>query len=382
MSTDVLLHGATTTSPALRHEVPLAIIDPFTYFEVGGRATILTNVLERERIAQVRPDAVLLGADELGLFELLADGMARHRAELEVISRAAARVGLRSAAVPPELPVAVADRLRADGIELRVDHDAFVARRRVKTPAELDGIRRAQRAAEAGMAAAAALLRASTPAGGHLELDGAALTAERVRAELRAACAAAGAPAPPDVMVTSALSGGGHDPGSGPLPAALPIVIDLWPQDEESGCWADMTRTFIVGEPSDDVLGLHELVGVALDAARSAIRPGRTGREIYDVAAEIIEQAGHPTQRTRKEGETLTRGFYFSLGHGVGLEVHEPPTLGLAVGETPLVAGDVLALEPGIEGLPGIGGVRIEDLVLVTETGCETLTDYPYGLAP
>jgi Xaa-Pro aminopeptidase len=378
----VLLHGDTVASAALRHEVPLAIIDPFTYLEVDGAATILTNVLERERIAAVRPDAELLGLDELGLFELVEQGMARHAAELEVISRAIARARVRSALVPPDFPLAVADRLRADGVELVVDDDAFTARRRVKSPQELAGIMRAQRAAEAGMAAAAALLRGATPAGGRLELDGAVLTAERVRAELRATCAEAGAPAPADVLVTSALSGGGHDPGSGPLPAALPIVIDLWPQDEESGCWADMTRTFVVGQPSDDVLALHELVGVALAAARSAIRPGRTGREIYDVAAEVFEQAGHATQRTRAQGESLTHGFYFALGHGVGLEVHEPPTLGLAVGEAPLVAGDVLALEPGIEGLPGIGGVRFEDLVLVTKHGCETLTDYPYALTP
>jgi Xaa-Pro aminopeptidase len=378
----LLLHGDTVTSAALRHEVPLAIIDPFTYIEVDGRATILTNVLERERIAVVRPDAELVTLDELGLFELIEDGMGRHEAELEIVARAAADVGLDAARVPPDFPLAVADRLRAGGIELRVDLGAFAARRRVKNALELAGIRRAQRAAEAGMAAAAALLRAATPVGGRLELDGETLTADRVRDALRAACAQAGAPAPPDIMVTSALSGGGHDPGTGPLPAALPIVIDLWPCDEESGCWADMTRTFVVGEPSDDVLGLHELVGVALAAARSAIRPGRTGRELYDVAAEVFEQAGHPTQRTRTKGETLTHGFYFALGHGVGLEVHEAPTLGLAVGEAPLVPGDVLALEPGIEGLPGLGGVRFEDLVLVTEHGCETLTDYSYDLAP
>ena len=380
--TGVLLHGDTVRSPALRHEVPLAIIDAFTYLEADGRPVILTNALERERIAAVRPDAELVGIDELGLFDLVADGMPRHEAELEVVARIVARAGLRAAQVPPDLPVAVADRLRADGIELVVDHEAFAARRRVKTAAELAGIRRAQHAAEAGMAAAAALLRAAEPVGGRLELDGEVLTAERVRAALRAACAEAGAPVPPDVLVSSALSGGGHDPGSGPLPAALPITIDLWPCDETSGCWADMTRTFVVGEPSDDVLGLHELVRVALDAARSAVRPGRTGRELYDVAADVFEQAGHPTQRTRTPGEALTRGFYFALGHGVGLEVHEAPILGLAVGEAPLVAGDVLALEPGIEGLPGLGGVRLEDLVLVTETGCETLTDYSYALAP
>jgi Xaa-Pro aminopeptidase len=100
---------------------------------------------------------------------------------------------------------------------------------------------------------------------------------------------------------------------------------------------------------------------------------------LYDAAAEVIERAGHPTQRTREPGKTLTHGFYFGLGHGVGLEVHEPPTLGLAVGDS-LVAGDVIAIEPGVEGIDGIGGVRFEDLLLITDDGCETLTRYPYDL--
>ena len=93
----------------------------------------------------------------------------------------------------------------------------------------------------------------------------------------------------------------------------------------------------------------------------------------------MVERAGHPTQRTRAPGETLTHGFYFGLGHGVGLEAHEPPWLGIG-GDEELVAGDVIAVEPGIEGLEGIGGVRFEDLLLITESGCETLTTYPYDL--
>ncbi|MEA2468955.1 MAG: Xaa-Pro aminopeptidase [Thermoleophilaceae bacterium] len=377
-----LIFGDTERSAALRHEVPLAIGDPFLFIGRNGAApVIVTNALERDRIARVVPEAELVLMNELGFLDLIRGGMSRHDAELEVVSRAVRRAGVDAALVPAELPVAVADRLRADGIELTVDPATFEGRRRAKAPAELEGILRAQRAAEAGMAAAAAVLRAASAVDGRLVLDGEELTAERVRATIRDACAAAGAPAPPDIMVTSVLSGGGHDPGSGPLPADLPITIDLWPQDEETGCWADMTRTFVAGTVSDEVAALRDVVRESLEAARTGTRAGVTGKELYDLAAGVIERAGYPTQRTAAPGETLTRGFYFSLGHGVGLELHEEPSLGLS-GRDPLVAGDVIAIEPGIEGLPEIGGVRYEDLLLVTEDGCETLTDFPYDLTP
>ncbi len=105
-----------------------------------------------------------------------------------------------------------------------------------------------------------------------------------------------------------------------------------------------------------------------------------TGRELHDAACEVFEAAGEPTQRTKPEGEALRDGFNHSLGHGVGLEVHEEPALGMTGGD-PLVAGDVVAVEPGCY-RSGYGGVRLEDLVLVTDDGCERLTGFPYGLAP
>ncbi len=375
----ILLYGDTVRYPALRHEVPLEIMDPFLFVDHDGRAHVMTNTLEADRIAEVLPGAELVNIAELGLYELVEEGMSRDDAELEVAVRALRRWGVDGAVAPFDLPVAVADRLRGEGIALEVDPPAVEARRRVKNEAELAGIRRAQRAAEAGMLAGEKLIRGAERRDGKLIDGGEPLTAERVRAAIRDACAALGAPAPPDIMVTSALSGGGHDPGSGPLPADLPITIDLWPRDEQSGCWADMTRTFVNGTVSDEVATLRDVVRDALESVRAAARPGVGGRELYDIAAEVVERAGHPTQRTRKPGETLSHGFYFGLGHGVGLEVHEPPGLGLAGGET-LVAGDVIAVEPGIEGLDGIGGVRFEDLLLITDDGCETLTDYPYDL--
>jgi Xaa-Pro aminopeptidase len=371
----ILMYGDTIRYPAMRHEVPLEIVDPFLFVAHEGRVFVLTSSLEAERISRVLPDAEVLVIDELGFYDLMDDGMSPDDAELETVVRAVDRWGIRGAVVPRDLPVAVADRLRDTGIRIEVDARAVEGRRRVKSAAELAGIRRAARAAEAGMAAAETLIRGAERNDGRLL----ALTAETVRSATRAACAAAGAPAPPDIMVVSALSGDGHDPGSGPLPADLPIVVDLWPRDEKSGCWADMTRTFVAGRVTAEPARLRDVVREALEAVRSAARPGITGGALYDVAADIVERAGYPTQRTRAPGQRLTQGFYFGLGHGVGLEMHEPPWLGLGSSEA-LVAGDVIAIEPGIEGLDGVGGVRFEDLLLITGDGCETLTRYAYDL--
>jgi len=142
-----------------------------------------------------------------------------------------------------------------------------------------------------------------------------------------------------------------------------------------------MTRTFVAGgEPADDVARWHELSRIALNRVLEEVRPGVTGRELFALACDVFEEAGELTQRTKAEGETLLDGFFHSLGHGVGLEVHEEPALG-RTGSDGLVAGDVLAVEPGCY-RSGYGGVRLEDLVLVTEDGCERLTEFPYELLP
>jgi Xaa-Pro aminopeptidase len=321
---------------------------------------------------------------ELGWRELIESGLSFDEAELEMLTRGVQRLGITSAIVPGSFPVGVADRLRAAGVAVTVDNAAVDARRRTKATPELVGIRAAQAAAEAAMAAAAAVLARAEPGpDGDLYLDGAQLRAEHVRAVLRETCAAHDAACPPDVMVSTVRSGFGHEPGSGPLPAGLPIQIDLWPRHEASGCWADMTRTFIVGQPAPEheepIATQERLVRRALEDARNAARPGITGRELHAATCDLFESAGFRTQRS-EPGEDATEGFQFALGHGVGLEVHEAPYLGRA-GTDPLVAGDVIAVEPGLWDRT-IGGVRYEDLLLVTEDGCETLTSYPYELRP
>jgi Xaa-Pro aminopeptidase len=378
---DVLLYGDTERNPALRHEIPIAIGDPFLYAEVGGRTYIVTSELERDRIAAVRPDAELIDYMELGFHDLLRAGISRSEISLELVSRAVKLARATHAVVDFDFPVGVADRLRSEGVTLVIDDGTVIhSRRRAKSDAEMAGIRRAQDAAEASIAAAAAMLREAEAVDGTLYLEGRPLLAERVRAEMSGACVPYGALLPPTVIVASVWQGVGHEPGSGPLPAGLPIQIDVWPQDEQTSCWADMTRTFLVGgEPDEEVLRQERLVRDALERARSAVKPGVLGRELHDMTCDLFEAAGYSTQRTGP-GDDPSEGFQFSLGHGVGLEVHEDPGLGQA-GRDPLVAGDVLAIEPGLW-RRDVGGVRFEDLLLVTEDGCETLTSYPYVLTP
>jgi Xaa-Pro aminopeptidase len=377
---DLLLYSDTERSAALRHEVPISIGDPFLYAELNGRAHITASHLERERIAAAREDAEIIELSELGFSELLRSGMPRAEVFIELVSRAVERIGVRKAIVDFDFPLGMAERLRADGVELTVRDDEIAMRRRAKNGAELAGIRRAQDAAGAGMRAAAELLQAAEPRDGTLHVNGTPLLAEHVRAAMREACWKRGALLPGEVIVASVWQGYGHEPGSGPLPAGLPITVDLWPQDEASACWADMTRTFLVGSPrSEEIARQEKLVRDALEGARAAIRPGITGRELHALVCDVFENAGYRTQRT-SPGEDATEGFQFSLGHGVGLRVHEDPGLGQG-GQSPLVVGDVLAIEPGLWDRE-VGGVRFEDLVLVTEDGGETLTDYPYELTP
>jgi Xaa-Pro aminopeptidase len=380
---EYLIYGDTLRSPAMRHEVPLGIGDPFLYLETNGRRVVVTNPLEDDRIAEAAPDLERLLADDLGLDELIAKGLQREVVYREVFARAVDRVGIRAAIVPPEFPIALADRLRETGVELTPDDEEFETRRRRKTAAEMAGIRRATAAGLAGLAECARALREASIDGDQLRIDGELLTSEIVRARVREVCARAGAPAPDDIIVAPMRPGDavGHESGSGPLPAHAPICIDLWPQDEASGCWSDMTRTFVRGDVSDALGQLHTLVLEAHERACAAVRPGVPGVEVYGVACDVFEAAGHPTQRTKAPGETLRHGFYFGLGHGVGLDVHEAPALG-RTGREPLIAGDVIAVEPGTVD-PDHGGMRVEDLLVVTEDGHENLTaSFPYDLTP
>jgi Xaa-Pro aminopeptidase len=171
----------------------------------------------------------------------------------------------------------------------------------------------------------------------------------------------------------------GHDMGSGSISAGESVVFDLWPRDTETAVYTDMTRTYVVGDVPDEIREYHRLCKEALDRTTEAAKPGVNGRDLMQIACDIFAAAGYPTQLTKKPGEVLDSGFFHGLGHGVGLEVHERPRLSV-VGDD-LVPGDVITLEPGLY-RAGYGGVRLEDILLVTDDGAEVVTQYPYDLEP
>jgi Xaa-Pro aminopeptidase len=364
----LLIYGSPELSADLFHVIPAGIVDPFLYVEAAGRRAATVSVLDADK---VRPLGIeILDPASLGRDELLEAGAPPHEIDAEVSLRALRALGVDRAVVPFEFPLAVADHLRAAGLELRVDPGAFVERRRHKSGTQLDGIRRAQKAADAAMAVAARMIRERVPG----------VTSEEVRAAMQAVCEGHGCELPGDVIVShGGQSAVGHEPGHGEIGAGEPVVVDIWPRDRASRCWADMTRTFVGGggEAPEELTRYWELTKASLERIYPMIRSGADCRAIYEASCEPYHEAGLPTQLSKEPGTVLEEGYFHGLGHGVGLEVHERPMLGRAADT--LMAGDVVTIEPGCY-RKGFGGCRLEDLVVVTEDGCETLTDFPYDL--
>jgi Xaa-Pro aminopeptidase len=375
----LLIRGDTVRSPELRHEVPVVIPDPFLYAETNGRRTVVIHSLEIPRVREALPDLEIVPIENLGADELYAAGKKGWEVDLELALRACRELGIDQATVPSTFPVGHADHLRANGIDVVVDRDVFDNRRRSKNQTELRGIRKAQKACEAALDVSRDLLRRAETNGGGLEVDGEPLTSERIKRAIEDVFADHDVEGSDMIVAHGPQTAVGHDMGSGQIKPDEPIVFDLFPRDKETGCYADMTRTYVVGEPSDELKEWHGLVKQALEESTAEVKPGVNGRKLYEQVCELFHGAGYKTQLNKEPGEVLEDGFFHGLGHGVGLEVHELPNMG-RIGHD-LVPGDVVTVEPGLY-RSGYGGLRLEDLVLVTEDGYEVITDYPYDLKP
>lgn len=334
--------------------------DPVVYVQrPGERGMIVVPQMEHERAVRESTAAVITRA-HAGYLDYVKAGEPRWRATAHMIADLAGGPVL----VPANFPLALARELESFQPVVLDERGTVDAMRAVKTPEEIERIRSVQRATEAAMKRGAALIRGSAPKGGVLYRDGAPLTSEAVRAEMHACLLAHGCRATETIVSCGLDTALPHSSGAGSLRENEPIVIDIYPQDELTGYHADMTRTFVKGEPSPAIREMYEAVKDAKANAASMLRAGAVGADLYRATVEFFRDRGY---------ESNTQGFTHSLGHGVGLEVHEEPSLGPQGGV--LVPGNVITIEPGLY-YPGTGGVRLEDMGAVTQTGFDRFTQY------
>ena len=372
-----LIYADSIRDPDLFVATGVSIVDPFTYVETDGKRVIVTSELEADAARRNSSATDVWTGSEFGARELVKGGMSHEQASLEVVRRALEKLGVRDVAVPPSFPLELADYLRGHGLTVEPDRASFEMRRRVKDERQLDGIRAAQKATEAAFTRAVEVIGGSSPGGDGLVFEGETLTAERLTAELEDVLRSHGCEGEAPLVGNGPTGANVHEHGKGPVRPHESVIIDIFPRHIASRYHADMTRTFCFGDAPEQLRHMHATVYEALRVSEERIAAGVNGRAVWEAACDAIEAGGYRTTRGLGEGETLDEDFFHGLGHGVGVEVHEPPNLGLAGDD--LLVGDVVTIEPGVY-RKGFGGIRLEDLGVVREGGCDILTNFPYDL--
>ncbi|MFC5365813.1 M24 family metallopeptidase [Salinirubrum litoreum] len=351
--------------------------DEFVTLRADGETHLLVSGLEYGRATkEAEADHVVRYSDYDWAEKVEQFG--REEARIRMLAEFVADCGAGASdlSVPASFPLGTADPLRKRDLSLTPETDEVVTEiRATKTDEEVAAIREAQRANESAMARAEELLRAASVAeDGTLRHEGEVLTSERVAEAIEVTLLREGCALDETIVACGSDAADPHDRGSGPLVAGEAIIVDIFPRSKATGYHSDMTRTFVKGEASAEIESWFDVTDEAREAALAAVEPGVTGAAVHDAVCDVYESAGHPTLRSDHTTET---GFIHSTGHGVGLDVHELPRVSPGGGE--LKPGHVITIEPGLYD-PAVGGVRIEDIVVVTDDGHENLVEYPVEL--
>ena len=352
--------------------------DDVICLRVAGKTYLAVSSLEYGRAQKDAPVDELLSYEELEIPKLSRELKSSAKGYAAAISNLVESLGASHSplVVPAGFPLADADELRARGLTLTPDRKLFDGLRRAKTPGEVAHVEQAQRAVEAACEHAVGILReAEVDGSGTLLWRGEPLTSETLRSEinvelLRRNCLGDGT-----ITAGGSQAADPHERGHGPLKAGESIIVDIFPKDLSTRYYSDMTRTFVKGEPNEGLREMYDAVLESQEEALSMIKAGVNGRDVHRKVADVLHEAGYKTNvHDQEPGKPLTEGFFHGTGHGVGLEIHEAPRI--APVDEELIPGDVVSVEPGVYD-PEVGGVRIEDLVVVTEDGCRNLTRFP-----
>lgn len=351
------------------YAVGMFVPDPFIYLRLRGRPYIVLSDLEIDRAARSAPHCRALSLSRYQ--ERLRQAGVKSRGHAQVIATILREKQVRRVVVPHNFPLGLAEALRRLRVGVAVAPGNFFTQREFKQPAEVKKISAALMMAEVGMAEAMQVLRA-TKIGRDRRLfyHNVPLTSEKLRAVIDCAILqACGLPA--NTIVAGGKQGcDPHERGFGPLRANEPIIIDIFPRSAQTGYFGDITRTVVRGRASEAVRRLYDTVQRGQAIGFKKIRAGVATKEVHHAVQKFFEQQGYRTGRHNGRME----GFFHGTGHGLGLEIHEAPRLGPA-STGKLVAGQVVTVEPGLY-YPEIGGVRLEDVALVTQHRARNLTRF------
>jgi Xaa-Pro aminopeptidase len=341
-----------------------------------GDDVLAVSILELDRARKDGRAARIVDRAEIG-WEERRDTLASWS---DLARRLLAERGVTTVRVSPLLPAAAYEALLAGGVRPRIDRELFLDERRRKSAEEADCIHAAQQAAEAAcVEVIGQLAAAEAQRDGVLWLEGSPLTSERLMARAQAALNEIGYGAAEMIVAGSPECALPHHRGAGPIRAGAPVIIDLFPRGTSSHYHGDLTRTVVVGRPSDAVRRMHDACVEALDVGIGLLTEGANGRDVHRAVCRTLVERGFGTTTAGFEGDPGGPRMIHSTGHGVGLEVHEAPQLRDL--DYPLRAGDVVTVEPGLYQV-GLGGVRVEDTGLVTANGFRNFTSLPRSLDP
>ncbi|MBF0455977.1 MAG: aminopeptidase P family protein [Magnetococcales bacterium] len=370
--TALVIYADSERSADLYYATGFFAPDPFLFLaESNGTTHLFTSSLEIDRARRVaKVDHIHDWAEILKKFKKKHPDKTVQEGSL--IAFFLAKKKILDLEVPGDFPLSLADALRTLGFRVKAAPGLFWPRRAIKKPEEVAAIETALEITGRGLMAGVEMIRsAEIGQDGMLYLNSEPLTSERVRGEINARLVREGAQ-PSHTIVAGGLQGADpHEEGFGPLPAHQAIILDVFPRVEKSGYWGDMTRTVCRGTAPDRIKQAWEVVHQGQEIAFAAIRGGASGLEIHTKITDYFTEQGFPTGPVEggRQG-----GFFHGTGHGLGLEIHESPRISSK--DQTLEVGHVVTVEPGLY-YPDMGGVRLEDVVVVEAGGCRNLTKVP-----
>jgi Xaa-Pro aminopeptidase len=369
---NVLLYSDTARSADALYFGGVDVPDPFVAMGVRGRKYAAVSALEFGRVKRNSDFDEVLSLE--ACLERARKAWPRRRpGAAGVIALLSRELKAGPLTVPEDFYAGLYQELRDLGVRVQVSAGPLFPEREIKTPSQTAGIREGNRCSAAGIAAAERMLRSCRIRGGRLLYRGSVLTSERLKVAIEVACIEEGS------ISSSTIAAGGdqacdpHNRGSGPLRPNELIIVDVFPRVSATGFNGDMTRTFLRGRANDAQRAIVAAVRAAQRAALSMIRAGVNGMAVHRRVSETFLARGFETRRTARGSV----GFFHGTGHGLGLEVHEPPRMN-AVFDYALKKGSVVTVEPGLY-YPGVGACRIEDVVQVTSGAPRMLSRYPYN---